>query len=159
MDALIDILKQELKTSCKFLTLLGDEHKYLLIGDTGGCGGIDSELDRLLDQAQKLEITRLQIVGGLSEKFGVHKDRVIPDLAPRLQTKLTHKLGLLRQSIIDARRDVEERRKRNRALIERSQELISESNEVLTRNLTLVCGKPDPPVRGVAGSSLVTQSG
>ena len=159
MERLISILNQELETYNRFLNLLDDQHKMIISRDLEGLGETDYELDLQNSKVYDLEKERMEIVDDISKRLKLDKSNIkLRDLLPRLDSVSSNRLHLLREEIMGAHKKIEEKSIRNKLLIERSRELISETIKIISRRPSPVYNKPGPGKSEVFESSLVNRS-
>lgn len=159
MERLISILNQELKTYNRFLNLLDDQHKMIISRDLEGLSETDYELDFQNAKLYDLEKERREIVDDISKRLKLDKNNIkLRDLLPRLDSVSSNRLHLLREAIMGAHGKIEEKRMRNKLLIESSRELISETLKIISRRPSPVYNKPGPGKSEVFESNLVNRS-
>ena len=159
MEKLIDILNRELEAYNRFLGLLDDQHKMIISRNLEGLNETDNELDLLAIKVSELEKIRIDITKDVSGKLKLSdKDLKLRDLLPRLDSVSSGRLHLLREAIVGAHKQVEEKSMRNKLLIEKARELISETMKIISRRSSPVYDKPGPEKPRVFDSSLVNRS-
>ena len=159
MEKLTEILNQELEVFNRFLGLLDQQHKQIISREIEALSGTNTELDMLSGQARLLEKKRVAEVSKISEKFDLSGNNIqLRDLLPRLDRESSHQLRMLRESILGAHKQAEEKSLRNKKLIERSRQLIAESMKIITARPAPVYQKPGPNQQTTRDTNLVNRS-
>ncbi|MCD6162442.1 MAG: flagellar export chaperone FlgN [candidate division Zixibacteria bacterium] len=160
MKKLVDILDQELETFNKFLILLDDQHKQIISRNIADLNKTDNELDLLSIKANDLEKRRMLILKENIKNCNLNEEENITlrDLLPQLDNVSSNRLVLLRESIIDAHKRIEEKSMRNKILIDKSRKLISESIRIINGRPSPIYNKPGPNKTGVYEGSIINHS-
>jgi flagellar biosynthesis/type III secretory pathway chaperone len=145
MKELTDILNQELDSSNRFLVLLDNQHRQLVCRDLEGLNKTNAELDLLCNKIGDFEKKRQKIVKNISGQMKLSSDNLtLNDILSRLDGISSNRLQQLRKAILDVHRRIEEKRKRNEYLIEKSRNLVAESVKILSSRPSPVYGRPGP---------------
>jgi flagellar biosynthesis/type III secretory pathway chaperone len=159
MGNLTKILIQELAVLSRFLNLLDQLQKQIVSRKLEKSNETDLQLDMLSNQAQLLEKKRMKIVDEMSRKLDLTGSNAsLCDLLPRLGCGSNKRLQLLRESILRAHRQAEQKRKKNKRLIDKSQKLITESMKIISNQPPTIFHKSGPSQRAMTVGSLIYRS-
>lgn len=159
MKKITDILNQELDSSNKFLVLLDDQHRQLACRDLEGLNKTNAELDLLCNKVSDLERKRQRIVEDVSKHMKLNSGNpTLNDILLRLDGISSKPLQQLREAIIDAHRHIEEKRRRNEFLINKSRKLIAESMKILSSKPSPVYSQPGPAKVKAGGGKVVNHA-
>jgi len=159
MEELVEILSQELETFNRFLSLLDDQHKKIVSRDLAGLTAINSEFDMLNVKAHLLEKKRQAIVVGLAGGSGESAAQTtLSELLPGIDELSGQRLLQLRQAILEANRQVEEKSIRNKNLIAKSRQLIAGSMKIIAGRPSPVYERPKPTNNARREGLLVNRS-
>ena len=160
MEKLVSILDKELEIFNKFLNLLDDQHKQIISRNITDLNKTDNELDILSIKANDLERKRTTIINEhvKNSDLCIEEDITLRELLPQLDNVTGNRLILLRESIIDAHKRIEEKSMRNKILIDKSRKLISESMRIINGRPSPIYNKPGPIKTEVYEGSIVNHS-
>ena len=159
MEELIEVLGQELETFNRFLILLDEQHKKIVSRDLAGLAAVNSEFDMLNLKAHRLEKKRQAIVEAISEMTGDRSTKTtLAAMLPGIDELSGKQLKELRQAIIGANRQIEEKSTRNKNLIAKSRQLIAESMKIIAGRPSPVYQRPQPVNNQRRDRSLINRS-
>ncbi|OQX92724.1 MAG: hypothetical protein B6D58_01430 [candidate division Zixibacteria bacterium 4484_95] len=159
MKKLTDILNKELDSYNRFLVLLDDQHQQLACRDLEGLNKTNAELDLLCNKVSELERERQKIVKDISKRMELSPSNLtLDDILSRLDGISNESLQQLRKAIVDTHEHIEEKRKRNEFLINKSRQLITKSVKILSSKPSHVYGQPGQSKVKARGGKVVNHA-
>ena len=149
IDDLVRILENQLSNYQELKRLILEKRKAIVVNDLKSLSGITSQVELLIVSNNQLEAGRIAIVSEMAEKLGFSETRpTLAQIASRLESPLSEKLMDLRQSTIEAIKEVQRQNRVNSEMLKYSSNLM---DSILRR---IVDGESFEPTYGSTGKTM-----